>query len=142
MNALLTVFVGGSLVLCLIFSVKWGGRGEKLTACGLVLAAIGSTLSNTSRYTHLETGILVIDALLFLALVGIALRSDRFWPLWAAAFQMIAVFVHIATIAKTDDYAWAYAIAVNFWSYPVMYALIGGIALESRKRPMAGHPVS
>ncbi len=108
-----------------------------MTAGGFILATIATRLASSGRYADFETGIFVVDVLLFLALVGLALRSDRFWPLWAAAFQMVAVFVHIASIVETDDYAWAYAIAVNFWSYPVMLALMAGIALESRKRRMA-----
>lgn len=134
---LVAIIAYSSLAICLILSFKWGGRQEQLTACAFCLGLIGSTRSNTSRYAHVETGILLIDTFILLGLVGLAMRSDRFWPLWAAAFQMLAVCVHIASIAETDDYDWAYAIAVNFWTFPVVFALIISIALESRQRRMA-----
>lgn len=136
-NVLYNVVTYGTLALALFFSAKWGGREEKLTAYAFSLAAIGSRVSNTNKYANVETGILAIDTLLLLALVAIAMRSDRFWPLWAAGFQMVAVCVHIAGFAKTDNSDWAYAIAVNFWSFPVIFALLCGIALESRKRQLA-----
>ncbi len=113
---------------------KWGGLDEKLAALGFILATLASNLANTSQYGRTETGILFIDVALFVGLLIIALRSDRFWPMWAAAFQMVAVTVHIASLAETGSYAWAYAVGLIFWSYPVMIALMAGTWLEGRYR--------
>ena len=54
--------------------------------------------------------------------------------MWAAAFQMVAVTVHLASMTETGDYAWAYAVGLIFWSYPVLLALGMGTWLEGRHR--------
>lgn len=113
---------------------KWGGLDEKLASLGFVLATLTSTLANQSQYLHTETGVLMIDVLLLVGLVVLALRSDRFWPMWAAGFQLVAVTVHVASIAEQGNYAWAYAVGLIFWSYPVMIALMAGTWLEARYR--------
>ena len=117
-----------------LMALKWGGRDEKLAALGFVIATLASNLANTSYYGHTETGILVIDVSLFVGLLIIALRSDRFWPMWAAAFQMVAVTVHVASLTETGGFAWAYAVGLLFWTYPVLIALMAGTWLEARLR--------
>ena len=113
---------------------KWGGLDEKLASLGFVLATLTSTLANQSQYLHTETGVLMIDVLLLVGLVVLALRSDRFWPMWAAGFQLVAVTVHVASMAEQGNYAWAYAVGLIFWSYPVMIAFMAGTWLEARYR--------
>ena len=113
---------------------KWGGLDEKLAAMGFLLATATSVLANQNHYEHTETGVLAIDILLFVALLVLALRSDRFWPMWAAAFQMVGTMVHIASMTETGDFAWAYAVGLVFWSYPVVIALMVGTWLEARQR--------
>jgi len=117
---------------CVAF--KWGGLDERLAAGAFVMATLASRIATQSDYMHTETGVLAIDTLLLLALVGLALRSDRFWPMWAAGFQLVAVTVHIASTAETGNFAWAYAVGLVFWTYPVLIALMIGTWLEARYR--------
>lgn len=113
---------------------RWGGRDERMAALGFVLATLVSTIANQSHYMHVETGVLVTDFGLLAGLMWLALRSDRFWPMWAAAFQLVGTTVHVASMAENGDYAWAYAVGLIFWSYPVMIALAAGTWLEGRFR--------
>ena len=116
------------------FAWKWGGIDEKLTASALMVATVASNLADTTAFVRTETGMLVVDGLLFLGLVVLALRSDRFWPMWAAAFQLVGTMFHFASMTETGDFAWAYYIALIFWSYPVMIALGVGTWFEGRHR--------
>jgi hypothetical protein len=113
---------------------RWGGLDERLASLGFVLATLASKLSIVTDYGSTEELLLVIDALLFVAILVLALRSDRFWPMWAAAFQLVAVTVHLASLTETGDYKWAYAVGLIFWSYPVLIALGMGTWLEGRHR--------
>ena len=113
---------------------KWGGLDERLAALGFMLATIATNLVGQNGYGNTETGMLAIDALLFLGLLVIALRSDRFWPLWAAAFQLVATLVHFASMFETGNFAWAYYVALIFWTYPVFIALGAGTWFEARHR--------
>lgn len=131
---LFQILIGGFLAASCAVSWKWGGLDEKLAAAGFVVATVASNLANTSHYGHTETGVLVIDVMLLVGLMVIALRSDRFWPMWATAFQIVAVTVHIASLTETGDFAPAYAVGLIFWSYPVIIALMVGTWMEARYR--------
>ena len=122
--------LGGSCVL----AWRLGGFDERVAALCFVVATIASNLANQSNYGNTETGVLIIDLALLGCLVALALRSDRFWPMWASAFQLVGTTVHIASMAETGDFAWAYAVGLIFWSYPVMITLMVGTWLEGRFR--------
>ena len=115
-------------------AMRWGGLDERLASIGFVLATITSRLFTESNYGNTEFIVLMIDTALLAGLVLLALRSDRFWPMWAAAFQLVGTTVHFASMAETGDFKWAYAVGLIFWSYPVMIALMVGTWLEARYR--------
>lgn len=113
----------------------WKGRdSERWTAAALLVSAAGSAALQTSDFWQPESGILIIDLVLLTYLMALAMRSDRFWPLYAAGFQIVGTMIHIARIA--DDSVWqsAYATAQIFWAYPVLLALAAGTWLEARYR--------
>ena len=114
----------------------WRGRdSERLTALVLLICAAASALAETSRFWEPESGILLIDLALLSFLVVLALRTDRFWPLYATAFQAVGTLVHIARFADQSVWHSAYAAAQIFWAYPVLLALMVGTLLEARYRP-------
>ena len=115
-------------------ALRWGGLDERLASLAFILATITSRLFTESNYVHTENMVMVIDAVLLVVLVSIALRSDRFWPMWAAAFQLVAVTVHFASLTETGSFAWAYAVGLLFWTYPVLIALMVGTWMEARYR--------
>jgi hypothetical protein len=129
-----TIMAFAALLGCTTMAWHWGGLDEKLASSGFVLAALASNLANKTHYSHTETGVLLIDLALLAGLIVLALRSDRFWPMWAAAFQLVGTMVHVASMTETGDFAWAYAVGLIFWSYPVMIALMVGTWLEARYR--------
>ncbi len=110
----------------------WGGLDEKLTAGGFVVATIATRLTTQNQYGQPEMGVLLVDALLLIGLFILALRSDRFWPMWAAAFQLVGTTIHLASMTENGDFAKAYANALVFWSYPVLLALLIGTWREMR----------
>jgi hypothetical protein len=123
-------------VACLI-AFRFGGRDEQLTAIGCIAATLLSRIVSTS-YSHMEMSILLVDAGFLVGLLVMALRSDRFWPMYAAAFQFLGLVVHVGSMAETGDFARAYAVGLIFWSYAVMAALMIGTWLEGRSRRALG----
>ena len=82
------------LALSVLFSSaatawKWGGLDERLASTGFIIATLVTPLVNSSNYGNPETGVLLVDGLLLAGLLVLAMRSDRFWPMWAAAFQLV-----------------------------------------------------
>lgn len=116
---------------------KWGGFDERIAAIAFLVATAASNFADNTAFLRTETGMLVVDVLLFFGLLALALRSDRFWPMWAAAFQLVGTMFHFASMAETGDFAWAYYVALIFWSYPVALSLGVGTWLEGRHRRSA-----
>jgi len=117
-----------------IFALKMGGFDERLTAVVLILAVVASNIVGQGSYANTEIAVLGVDVTLFVVLLLLALRSDRFWPMWAAAFQLVGTMVHIGSMSQTGDFAWAYYVALIFWTYPVVLALMAGTWFEGRSR--------
>ena len=100
----------------------------------MLLAALASPLVETNAFVQAEIGILLIDGSLLAYLLVLALRSDRFWPMWAAGFQIVGTSIHGASIADPAIWPFAYATAQVFWSYPVLFSLLFGSWVEARHR--------
>ena len=126
------------LVASCFMAWRWGGRDEQLAAFGFAVATLASNLANQNLYTSPETGILGVDLMVLAGLVLLALKSDRFWPMYAAAFQFVGCSVHMASFTEQGDFSWAYAVGLIFWSYAVMAALMAGTWLEGRARRLLG----
>jgi hypothetical protein len=113
-----------------------GDREEQVTAGALLLGWVATLLFRDPRWLGAQTGALVIDALFFAMMVVIALRTTRYWPIFAAAFQLLAIVTHGARIADPAIRGWAYATASILWTQLVLIALgIGviGTWLEARQ---------
>lgn len=129
-NALMAV----TLISCCGIAWKWGGLDERLAAGAILLAVLVSNLTVESHFRGTEPGVFIVDIVLLLGLLIIALRSDRFWPMWATAFQLVATLVHLGSMVETGDFAWAYYVALAFWSFPVFLTVIAGTWIEGRYR--------
>lgn len=131
---MLRLFFLCALLVCCGVALWKGHNSERWTAVSLLSAAAISPLAQTSAFVHPELGILVIDLALLAYLMTLALRSDRFWPLWAAGFQVVGTTVHLARMVDPDVWPFVYGTAQIFWSYPVLIALATGTWLEARYR--------
>ena len=114
-----------------------GGWPERSGAVAMALAWLGSAFAQRSlQLWGPQTGIMIIDGLLLAALLVIALRSDRWWPMWAAGFHGLGVFLHIAVIIDADIWGRAYYVAGAIFSYLTMASLLtGGLSRPKRAAP-------
>lgn len=116
------------------YVIGWGRGPER---AGIAIIVIGSLLSGwAAHYGRLweggEEGIFLVDLAVLLAFIQVLARSDRFWPLWTTAFQLIAVATHLARFASPKTLPLAYAIAEQVWVYP-MLILLGVTTYRLRK---------
>ncbi len=113
----------------------WGDRTEKLGG-GLLVVAWAASLASQHDASLLRTqyAILAIDLVALGALSVLAWRSERSWPVWAAAFQAIEVAVHVAKAGGLRIPGVAYIAAVNLSAYGVMVALAVGTWIAWRER--------
>lgn len=86
-------------------------------------------------YTSVETGILAVDVIAFLAFTYAALISDRFWPLWVSGLQLTTSLGHVMKAVDLNLLPLAYAAALRFWGYPILIILAIGVwRSENRSR--------
>ncbi len=124
------------LVAGVLFALLRGGAEERSAATMLLAATAATWGANRHGYAAPELAMMLVDTALFIGLGALALRSQHFWPLWAAAFQLVAVVVHIAMFGQRNpgglDSALAYAIGLNIWAVPVLGAFLLGMRRRAR----------
>lgn len=118
------------LISVFVYALLRGGTEHRIAAVGCVAATFASHALRppaSSNYYSIEVGLLVVDIALFALFLALALRSNRFWPLWVAGFHLVTVAAHAIRALKFDLVPTAYAVAAQFWSYPVLLCI--GIAI-------------
>lgn len=119
-----------SLLLLTFGYALWRGRGDEKIAAGVALLATIATQfvmpPPSLRYSGLQFDLVVIDMAVLAAFVAIALRSERFWPLWVAGLQLTNSMAHLMKGIESDLLPQAYAAAAVFWSYPILLTIIVG----------------
>jgi hypothetical protein len=116
----------------------WRGRSDERLVAAICLFATFATRFAISplsvRYHGLEFGLLAIDLLMLGAFVTIALRSERFWPLWVAGLQLTNSMAHLMKAIELDLLPVAYRAAAVFWSYPILIILAVGTWRGQRRQ--------
>ncbi len=115
------------------------GRADERIAAGICIAAsiasILVVLPLRTRFSGVETGILLVDVLTLAGFTLLALRSDRFWPLWVAGLQLTTVLSHLMKAVDFDLMPQAYAAAARFWVYPIFLIIVVGTWRQQQRRP-------
>ena len=57
------------------------------------------------------------------AFTYVALRSDRFWPLWISGLQLTTSVGHVLKAIDSHLVPFAYGAALRVWSYPILIIL-------------------
>lgn len=123
-------FIFWTLLFATFAYALWRGRSdERIAATVCVLASIATRFAIsplTQRYTDIEIGLLIVDAGVLVAFVALALRSQRFWPLWVAGLQLTSSLSHLMKVIELDLLPRVYAAAAVFWSYPILLIIVIG----------------
>lgn len=124
------------LALCCALTFLKGGAPERI---GTAILAIGSILTlaalwgRTNHYRSVDVGVLLVDVACLLAFLVLALRAERYWPLWITALQIIGTAAHGVKLADPAIIGRAYAFALAFWSYPMLLLLALGTWRHQRR---------
>jgi hypothetical protein len=114
-----------------------GRTDERIIASICIAATLASNIAvgpSVSRYTGVELGILLVDVAAFAGFTFVALRSDRFWPLWVAGLQLTTLLSHVLKAARIELMPQAYAAAARFWVYPIFLIIVIGTWRAHRRR--------
>jgi len=125
----LPYWVWPTVLLTVCALAVWRGRDDERLAAGGQLAnwALSILLVRTTTggvaSSGPQWGVLAADAAFLILLLWIALRSDRYWPLFAAAFHLLVVSVHIGRIVDPRISGWAYITAGLVFAYLVLVTI-------------------
>lgn len=124
-------------LLCLFtcaFAVGYGARDGRVFAgmfLGSVLLTVPVTLLGSWHGTQFM--LMGVDALFFVGLYWLMQNSRSYWPVWAAASQLMSVLTHFATLLLPSYSDRIYAALGTVWVIPLMIFTIIGIE-QDRKR--------
>jgi hypothetical protein len=110
---------------CCAYAAIAGGRSERTTAVIFLTGYLLTLLFEgpmLQRFAHFQWTLGAVDLAMWIAILPIALRSPRYWPLWIAAFQFLQMISHLTALAP-GTLRLAYAIAAQMWAYPMLIIL-------------------
>ncbi|KQX20040.1 MULTISPECIES: hypothetical protein [unclassified Sphingomonas] len=130
------IFYGALMWGVCLYAFFRGGRGERIAAASLLVATYSTALVASPmamRFQGIEVPIMMVDGAFFLVLIGISLKSEKFWPLWLTAMQGLTLLSHFAPYVP-HVLPWAYGNALAIWSYPMLIALAFAVHGHHRSR--------
>jgi hypothetical protein len=127
MDTILLAFYS-ALLLCAVYASANGGRTGK---AGSAIFVVASVLTVAAARIHpswagTSLGLFAVDAGCLLALLILALASNRFWPIWALGFQIVAVATHLATLSIPDVVPKSFQALLSFWAIPILWVMVAG----------------
>ena len=116
------------LFLVSAYAFLRGRSDERIAAATCILATFATNIVYTpsGSFVGVERGVMLVDVAALTAFTFLALRSDRFWPLWIAGLQLTTVIAHGLKAVQLDLMPQAYAAAARFWVYPIFLIIVVG----------------
>lgn len=120
------------VALCCLIAIVWGGKpgiwGAGIFTTKTVAGFFAALLDQTWR--TITVPVLTVDILSFLAFTILALRCDRYWPLWASGCALGAVAIHLATLIETGVRPAVYHGLKGLMAIPMLLLMVRGIYLD------------
>ena len=137
------VILGFAMILAAaVFAVARGGPPERMAA-GIIVCWVITDVSyhlvfGPSGFDAVDPVHLVLDGVELVAIVWLALRANRMWPLWAAAAQLICVSGHVAVLVSPEGMRRAYWAMTQLPPYIQLTALLLGAIAHARRYERIG----
>jgi drug/metabolite transporter superfamily protein YnfA len=123
-----------TLMACL-FAVAFGGREGRWFVLIFVLSVLLTIPAQLAGSWHVtQFWLAIVDLLLLCGLIWLMLRSTSYWPIWAAASQLLTVLTHIVTLLLPAFSDRIYAGLSTVWVIPLLLFTIVGIELDRKSR--------
>lgn len=140
--AIEVILVLGVVFAAAFAAVVQGGPPERLAAgiivCWIITDALYHLVFGPSGFDRVDPVHLVLDGGELVAIVWLALRANRIWPLWAAAAQLICVSGHLAVLVSPEGMRRAYWALTQLPQYIQLMALMLGVVAHARRLERIG----
>lgn len=129
----------GFIVLVSLFALTKGNRPERIGAGTVLGGWFLSILAQTYiGYASVQWPILIIDVIALAIFVALVWKSPRTWPVWASAFQLLAVASHVMVLMKLRPEISAFYTVLNMSGYGIIVALAVGTFFAWQERRAVG----
>lgn len=129
------------LALVALYAFLRGSRDERYAGAIMIVGAAATHLAISplrQRFGVVETPVMMVDIAVFAGFLWIALRSQRFWPMWIAGLQLTAILGHVMKLVDTSLFSRAYGAALVFWAWPIVLLLAIGTWRAQRRTRREG----
>jgi hypothetical protein len=130
------------LALVVLYAFLRGTRDEQHVGLICIIGTLATQLvlsPLSQRFESVETLALVVDLAVFVGFLVVALRSDRFWPLWVAGLQLTTIVGHLLKGLESGLLPKAYGAALIFWAYLIVIILAIGTWRAHQRSLRANH---
>ena len=129
----------GFIVLVSLFALTKGGRPERIGAATVLGGWFLSVLAQTYiGYASVQWPTLIIDVVALAIFIALVWKSPRTWPVWASAFQLLAVASHFMVLMKLRPEISAFYTVINMSGYGIITALGVGTFFAWQERRAVG----
>lgn len=126
-------------VSVVIFAFLKGDEPERVGAGAYALGFLASLLTQDDGALYgTQWGMMGVDLVMLAVLAGLAWKSRRSWPVWAAAMQSIVVMSHVLTLVDVRPPMAAYMTVINLASYGLILSIAIGTFWAWQERRAAG----
>ena len=130
------------LALVVLYAFLRGTRDEQHVGLICITGTLATQLvlsPLSQRFESVETLALVVDLAVFVGFLVVALRSERFWPLWVAGLQLTTIVGHLLKALESGLLPKAYGAALIFWAYLIVLILAVGTWRSHQRSLRANH---
>jgi hypothetical protein len=127
-----------AVALLTLAAFRRGGGPEKSAAIVFALSlAVGILLRSVrgpAGFRQFDSAQFLIEVAVLAAVLAIALRANRWWPIWVSSFQLLIVATHLAKLAEIKGLAGAYWLMTTVPTYCQYALLLGGLRNHSLRQ--------
>jgi hypothetical protein len=121
------------------FALLKGDEPERIGGSVLALAWFAALLvQGDGDLYNVQWGIFYLDMVMLAVLAGLTWKSRRAWPVWACAFQLLAVMGHIMNMTDIRPPIASFYAVINLSGYGVLACLAVGTFWAWQDRRAAG----
>lgn len=140
---ILLAFLLATVLTC-GFALIRGGAPERLIAATFVAGAVASTVISIHVKPMpgaFQLAIFCVDVSMLVAIAGVMLKANRYWPIAVAALQFLSVLGHLIKLLDPNVVTVLYWIANAFWAVPqILILAVATIRHVHRARRPEGDP--
>ncbi|HEY8603766.1 hypothetical protein [Tsuneonella suprasediminis] len=131
-------FQCGLFAMLAIAAWRYGGGPERVLAGVLLWFAIAFPIANWllgqwTDFSRVDTANAILDGVALIVSLAVALKANRVYPMWFAAFQVLAATAHLVKNLAHGTAALAYVVLYAGPSYCQIVILALGIWNHHRR---------